>query len=38
MENMVSHTSIMVTVWDGEMLVAFSRTLTDFAFDGSFHI
>jgi predicted N-acetyltransferase YhbS len=32
--DMIRHTNLMVTAWDGDLLVGISRTLTDFSYVG----
>ncbi len=34
MENMIEHANLVVTAWDGELLVGIARTLTDFSYVG----
>lgn len=34
MESMISHANLVVTAWDGELLVGIARTLTDFTYVG----
>ena len=34
MANMIQHANLVVTAWDGELLVGIARTLTDFAYVG----
>lgn len=34
MREMLEHANLVVTAWDGELLVGISRTLTDFAYVG----
>lgn len=34
MESMISHANLVVTAWDGELLVGIVRTLTDFTYVG----
>lgn len=34
MKNMLKHANLVVTAWDGELLVGIARTLTDFAYVG----
>jgi hypothetical protein len=33
-EEMIRHANLIVTAWDGEMLVGISRTMTDFSYVG----
>jgi predicted N-acetyltransferase YhbS len=33
-EDMIRHSNLIVTAWDGELLVGISRTLTDFSYVG----
>ena len=34
MKNMLEHANLVVTAWDGELMVGIARTLTDFAYVG----
>ena len=34
MSDMLRHANLVVTVWDGELLVGIARTLTDFSYVG----
>jgi hypothetical protein len=35
MSDMLAHANLVVTAWDGALLVGISRTLTDFSYVGS---
>jgi hypothetical protein len=35
MSDMLAHANLVVTAWDGALLVGISRTITDFSFVGS---